>query len=233
MFNSTHSMVAGAIVGLVAGLAGQETQAQFQVPLNSLELKEEGTLEGMQGNLLKFRDSNQDVWLLTVNPLSKVSIEGIADRSYLRPGMTVELKGNVKEDATLAEPLAEIEVVNGKGRQPLGLFAPDDTAEDARPVRDPAPGDYRIRGRIMGVKDDTLQIAAGRLKLSAKMADDLKVVLAIDDPRLAQFGDQMKVKAWYYDNQKPVPTFNRPGQALAEDVSITLANPPTGGKRGR
>jgi len=233
MFKSTPTLIAGTLIGLVAGLASEPSRAQFQAPANSLALEEDGTLEAMQGNQLKFRDSNQEVWLITVNGQTKVSIEGVADLSYLRPGMTVEFKGKVEADATLAEPLTEIEVVNSKGRQPIGLFSPDDDPETAKPVRNPAPGEYRVRGRVTRVKDGELDIAAGRLKLLAKAADDLKVKLSVDDPRLAQFGDQMKLKAWYYENQKPIPTFNRAGVALAEEVSITLQNLPDTGKRGR
>ncbi len=233
MFKTTPQLLAGTLAGLAIGLAGEDVQAQFQPPANSLALDEEGTLEGMQGNLLKFRDSKQEVWLVQVGPQSSVSIVGEADITYLRPGLTVELTGKVDDEATIAEPIAEIEVVNSKGRQPMGLFAPDETAEDAKPVRNPTPGDYRVRGRITSVKDGALEIAAGRLKISAQAAEDLKVILAVDDPRLAQFGDKTKVKAWYIDGGKPNPLVNRPGQAMAEEVNITLTNPPPTGKRGR
>jgi hypothetical protein len=233
MFKTTPQLLAGAMFGLATGLAAQDVQAQFQPPVNSLALNEEGTLEGMQGNILKFRDSKQEVWLLQVSPQSTVSIVGEADVSYLRPGLTVELTGKIDEEATIADPIAEIEVVNSKGRQPMGLFAVDETDEDAKPVRSPTPGEYRVRGRITSVKDGALEIAAGRLKISATAAEDLKVILAVDDPRLAQFGDKTKVKAWYIDGGKPNPLVNTPGKAVAEEVNITLTNPPPSGKRGR
>ena len=234
MFKANPILLAGAMVGLAASLAGQKVQAQqFQPPVNSLALDEEGTLEAIQGNLLKFRDSNQEVWVVKVDPRTTVSIEGVADLSYLKPGMTVELTGNVTADEAIAEPLAEIDVINSKARLPLGLFEVGETDGDAKPVRNPEPGEYRVRGRITKVNDKELSISAGRFKIAATAADDMKVVLAVDDPRLAQFGDQMKVKAWYYDIGKPNPTLNRPGQALAEEVNITLSNPPTGDKRGR
>lgn len=233
MFNTTPHLIAGAVLGLATGLAAQDVQAQFQPPLNSLALAEEGTLEGMQGNLLKFRDSKQEVWLLQVSPQSTVSIVGEADLSYLRPGLTVELTGKVDDEATIADPIAEIEVVTSKGRQPMGLFAPDETDEDAKPIRNPTPGEYRIRGRITSVKEGALEIAAGRLKIAAQAAEDVKVILAVDDPRLAQFGDKTKVKAWYIDGGKPNPLLNNPGKAIAEEVNITLTNPPPTGKRGR
>jgi hypothetical protein len=79
MFKTTPHLIAGALLGLATGLAGEDAQAQFQPPANSLALTEEGTLEGMQGNILKFRDSKQEVWLLQVGPQSTVSIAGEAD----------------------------------------------------------------------------------------------------------------------------------------------------------
>ena len=200
---------------------------------NSLALDESGKLEGLQGNFIKFRDSKQEVWLLQVNAQTAVNIAGEADLSYLRPGMVVELSAAINEDSAIDEPIAEIEVLDRKGRPSMGLFAVDDAGESAKPVRDPSAGEYRVRGRITSVKEGNLEIAAGRLKITGKAADDMKVVLAVDDPRLAQFGDEIKVKAWYYDAGRPNPTLNRQGQALAESVDITLANPPVSGKRGR
>ncbi len=233
MFKTSPYLLAGALLGLATGLPGQVAEAQFQPPVNSLALSEEGTLEGMQGNFLKFRDSKQEVWLLQVGPQATVSIIGEADIAYLRPGLTVELTGKIDEDAAIADPIGEIQVVNSKGRQPTGLFAPDEDAEDAKPVRNPTPGEYRVRGRITSIKDGAMEIAAGRLKISAVAAEDMKVILDIDDPRLAQFGDKTTVKAWYYDGGKPNPLLNSPGKAVVEEVNITLSNPPVSGKRGR
>ena len=60
----------------------------------------------------------------------------------------------------------------------------------------------------------------------------MKVTFSSDDLGVAQPGDTVKIKAWYYDNTKPVPTANLPGKAVAEEIAITLASrcEPTGKK---
>ncbi len=221
----TRLLLAAGVFGLALGPAGAQAQGQFQVPPNSLSLEDTGTLEGMQGNIVNFRDSKKDPWRLHVVRQTTLSIEGEADADYLRPGMTVELTGTVNEDGTLSEPIKEIEVLSVKGRPSLGLFSPD-KGKNAKPVRNPEAGKYRIRGKLTSYKDGALLIAIGRLKITGKTGDELKVKLTLDDVRSAKFGDIVKVKAWYYDQNKPNPTFNRPGNALAEQVSITLSEPP-------
>ncbi len=233
MLLRTQGFLGTSLAGLVVCLAPAEVygQVEFQPPQNSLALDDKGTLEAMQGNLVKFRDSNNDVWYLQVDARTTVSIVGEADFEYLRPGLTVELNGKINAEGTLDEPVKELTALNTKGRSPTGLFPPDDASPEARPIRNPKPGEYRIRGKVVSAKDGDLVIAAGRLKIAAKAADDLKVKLALDDPSLAQFGDEMKIKAWYYDLGKPNATLNRPGKALAEELTITLSKPPANGKR--
>jgi len=226
----TQLLLAAAIgLGLGAGAAAQDN---FPTPPNSLALEDTGTLEAMQGNFVIFRDSKENLWRLTVVGQTAISIEGEADEHYLRPGLTIELVGEVNEKNEIAEPIKELEVIEGKGRPPLGLFPPE-SDDDSKPVRNPEAGKYRIRGRVATFKGGEILIAAGRWKIAGKVDDELKVKLNIDDVRAAQRGDTMQVKAWHYDAQKPNPTFNRPGQALAEQVKITLTNPPSTLKRSR
>lgn len=224
----------GSLGGEVAlGQQGQplQTQSQFQAPANSLMMEEAGKLEGMRGNLLSFRDSKDSLWLVQVNPQTTVNIAGEAKLDYLRTGMLVQLKGTINEEGAFEEPVAELEVLNSKGKPTLGLFNVADNPDEAKPVREPEAGEYLVRARVIGVKEDELNLVAGRLKLSAKAAEDLKVVLTVDDPTLAQPGDAMKLKAWFYDATRP--NAMQPGKALAESVDITLANPPVVNKRGR
>jgi hypothetical protein len=227
----THYVLAAAAALLAIG--ADEARAQFQAPANSLALEGEGTLEGMQGNLIKFRDAKNDPWLLVVVPQTAIVIEGQADVDYLRPGMTVEFSGEIDKDNALAEPIAEIVVFGGRSKQLLGLFSPDDDPQEAKPLRNPEAGKYRIRGKLASVKEGEVLIVAGRSKIKGTLADDGKVKLSLDDASSAQFGDTMSIKAWYDDLGKPNATLNRPGKALAEAVTITLSQPPNSGKSSR
>jgi hypothetical protein len=204
----------------------------FQPPANSLALEEEGKFEGFENNKPVFRDSKQGLWLIHLSPLSKVTITGEAPISYLKPGMLVQFKATIDEEGSIPEPITEVEVLPSKGRAPTGLFDPA-AGDDAKAVRNPEPGEYRLRAIVLRVTEGELTLLAGRLQLAGKAAEDFKAILAVDDPSLAKPGDAMKVKAWYLESTKPNPTVQRPGQALAEDVSITLAEPPVASKRGR
>jgi hypothetical protein len=128
----------------------------------------------------------------------------------------------------VGEPIKELDVITVKGRPSIGLFAPDDDVADAKPLKNPEVGKYRIRGRLAAAKDGQITIAAGRFKITGKLADDLKVRLILDDARKAKFGDAMTVKAWYYDTWKPNPAQMRVGKAIAEAVKITLSEPTEG-----
>jgi hypothetical protein len=232
MKTRTQSVLAAVAAALAPWAVGAHAQAQFQAPPNSLSLEGEGTLEGMQGNILKFRDSKNEPWLLVISPQTAMAIEGQADADYLRPAMTVELTGEIDNKNALAAPIAEISVIGGKGKTLLGLFSPDDP-QDAKPLRNPEAGKYRIRGKIASVKQGELLVVAGRTKIACTLADDVKVKLNLVDFSTTQFGDAVKVKAWYDDLGKPNATLNRPGKALAEAVTITLSQPPSTGKRPR
>jgi hypothetical protein len=233
MKTRTQTVLAAAAAGLAAWAAGAHARAQFQAPPNSLSLEGEGTLDGFQGQIIKFRDAKNEAWLLVVVPQTAMTIDGQADGDYLRPGMTVELTGEFDKKYALTGPIAEISVIGGKGKPMLGLFSPDDDPQDAKPLRNPEAGKYRIRGKLASVKQGELLVVAGRTKITGTLADDAKVKLNLDDFSTAQFGDAMKIKAWYTDVDKPNATFNRPGKALAEAVTITLSQPPSTGKRPR
>jgi hypothetical protein len=226
MLVKTQAFFSAAVVGLAAWAAEAHAQKEFPALPNALALDDTGAVEAIQGNLVKFRDSKENVWLLEVRPETTVLIEGEADASYLRPGLTVELTGSVNEKHALDEPIQQIEVLSGKGRPAQGLFSPDDDADEAKPLKKPEVGKYRIRGKVRSVKEGQLVVAAGRFMISGTLGDELKVKLTLDDARRAKFGDTMKVKAWYYDTWKPI--LMRPGKALAEDIKITLSEPTEG-----
>ncbi len=226
MITRTLTMPAVAALALGASLAA--AQVPLEPPANSLTLEETGTLEGIQGNLVKFREKEtKELWVLMVDPqTTQVSIEGEADLDYLRRGMTVELTGKIDKSAKVEEPLEELTVLDVKSRPTMGLFPPDEGSNDARPLRDPAPGEYLVRGKIKSIKDNTITIAAGRMTITATAGEEFKVKLDINDARMAQPGDTMTVKAWYIDTWKPNPTFQTPGKAKAETLNITLSKTP-------
>jgi hypothetical protein len=214
------------LVGMAILAMTSAARAQFEVPLNSLEYNDDtGQLEGVQGDIIKIRDSKNDAWLITTIAATKVSVTGEAEPECLRPGLFVQFKGEIDKKGTLQSPIEEIEIISVESKSSLGLFAPGEGDAPARPVRTATAGEFLIKGKLLSSKDGQLMVLAGSRKINGATGDKLAVKLNVDDPSLAQAGDTVKVKAWYYDKGRPVAAINRPGQALAEEITITLSKP--------
>lgn len=215
-------------VGLLAVAvwsAGGAACAQFVAPQNSLSFEDKGTLEAIQGDAMQMRDSKSEPWLLRIGADTTVTVEGEAERDCLRPGLFVQFTGKIDKKGHLEEPLSEIEITSAQAKASLGLFPPDDV-DGLKPVRALTAGSYLIKGKLATFRDDELLVIAGRHKITgAVSADELKVRLNLDDTSLAQSGDEVKVKAWYYDTGRPNLNLGRRGTAMAEEITITLAKP--------
>jgi hypothetical protein len=221
------------MIALAACALGSLSQAQeFVAPPNSLSFEDKGTLEGYQQGYMKIRDSKSELWLLKIVPETAITVVGEAEIDYLRPGLSIEFSGQLDKKLALAKPIEEIEIINPKGKPALGLFAEGDDGADSKPARNPGPGPYRVRAKLANYKDGELTVAIGSRRITGSLADEVKISFTSNDPSVAAVGDAVEVKAWYYDNGKPLAALNRAGTAWAEEITITLAKPlaPTGRK---
>lgn len=214
--------VAGLLSLTLAPLASP-AWAQFEVPENSLSFEDSGTIEAIEGQYVRIRDSKNDLWILSMNDDTLVSVEGTAEREVLRPTLYVQLTGEIDRKGVVAEPLEEIEIIPPQGKTTVGLFEEDDV-DGAKPVKQLSAGKYRVRGRLAIYKDGQFMVMAGKHKITGKVnQDEFVVKLKLEDFSLADRGDEVKVKAWYYDNSRPFG--GNPGKALAEELVVTLAKP--------
>jgi hypothetical protein len=226
----SSSLVALAAAALLPVAAAQD----FVAPANSFALDTDGTLEGYRPGYLQIRDSKTETWLLSIDPTTRVSVVGQAEQDYLRPGMTVEFETEIDKKGLLAKPIEEVEIITSQGKPRLGLFSTEDDADAARPVRTVAAGAYRIRAKLASFKGSELTVAVGGKRLTGTLSEKASIKFASTDPGMAEIGDAVKVKAWYYDNGKPVAAVGRAGKALAEEITITLTKPLAGtGKKSR
>ncbi len=218
-----------ALATMAAASFAQEEPPQFVAPPDTLPLEDDCTMEVYRSDLLQVRDSKMDVWILRLVPATTVSVTGQADVDYLRPGLSIQFDNELNKKGQLEQTISEIELL--PDRTTLGLFALDDA--DSRPVRNPEPGAYRIRGKLAAVKQGQLTVSIGGRRYVGELADDVKINFSSDDPNVAEAGDAVKIKAWYYNNAKPISAMNIPGRAFAESISITLEKPlqPTGRRR--
>ena len=219
------SIFTAGLVGFSAWAVGCTARAQFEAPPNSLAFEDSGTLEAVESDALQFRDSKSEAWLLKLVPETIITVLGEAESECLRPGVFVQLTGQIDKKGTLAKEVNELELFSPQGKSSLGLFPEVETEGGSKPVRNAAAGTYRIKGKLVSYKEGELVIMAGNRKITGNASADLKVTLNLDDPTLGQKDDKVEVKAWYTDPSKPNPALNRPGIALAQEVTITLSKP--------
>jgi hypothetical protein len=210
------------VIGLGSACSASLALAQFEAPQDSLSFEDEGSIDGMQGELVRMRDSKSDTWVLKLDDATKVVVEGEADPGYLRPGVFVEFTGQIDRKGALQEPIEEIAITSAQGKNSMGLFAEDDE-EGLKPLKLPAPGTYRIRGKVVSYRNDEMTVLAGRAKISGKTSDDLKVKVKVDDLSLASTGDVIKVKAWYYETDRPNPAMGKSGSGLLQEIVVTMS----------
>jgi hypothetical protein len=212
-----------AVVGLLSVLPLSRAAAQAPPPPQGTEpLKASGTIDEMvseQGLRLKVSDS--EIWLVEIKPETKVDVTGTAEAAFLRSGLHVRFDGEIDKKGNLQSDIAEIEVFTPQGKNGLGLFA--DSSLTAKPIGKPAPGKYQIRAKVVSLKDHEITLAAGSKKLFGKIAEEVTVKVASDDFNYVRDGDAVKIDGWYVTANKAAA--GKPGQAVADELTITLAKP--------
>jgi hypothetical protein len=221
----SYFFVSGLLALTVAATIS-ESRAQFPAPVDALQYEDTGTLEGVQENYIKFRDSKNEEWILQVSDATKVSVSGEAEAECVRPGFYIRFTSELDKKGALTKDVEEIEIYATDGKPAVGLFAPGAGDAPGKQVRTPnASGAFVVQGRVTAFRDGQLAVNAGGRRITGNTSKELKVKLSLEDASLAQAGDEVKVKAWYYEKARPVAAFNQPGRALAEEVTITLAKP--------
>jgi hypothetical protein len=213
----------------------QDDEEKFVPPDGWISDNVSGTLELYQPGLLQVRDSKMQQWLLKITPQTKLLVQGEAEVDYLKPGLTLQIKGDIDKKSAIQAPIEEIEIITASGKPMLGLFAVDGDNESARPARNPGPGEYLIKAKLAAHKEGQITLSVGSRRITGTLGDEVKITFASDDLNMADVGDTVEVKAWYTDAYRPVAAFNKIGRGVAESVTITLAKPlaPIGRKSGR
>ena len=135
--------------------------------------------------------------------------------------MTVRFDGEIDKKGNLQAEIKELEIFTPQGKNALGLFS--DKSAAARPVGKPAPGPYEIRAKVTSLKDHEITLAAGSKKVFGSVADDVAVKVSSEDFGYVHEGDGVKVTGWYNPANKAAS--GKPGQAVADELTITLAKP--------
>lgn len=223
------AVVLGLCWCLLAGRAVAQQWDKKQPDAKSAE--ESGKIEGVSGAGVQIKNIKSETWNIAVSPQSAVSVTGTALPEYLKPGLTVKFTAEVDGTGAMQGEISELEIFTPVGKNSLGLFATGG-AEDAKPVKKLEAGTYEIRAKIATYKEGTLTVVAAGKKISGKMAADPKIAVNVSDLSVAQIGDEVKAKIWFTDKTK-AEAGKHNGAGMAEEITVTLANPLAPAKKGR
>jgi hypothetical protein len=190
------------------------------IPQGAKAFNESGTLASdISQNALLLRNDN-GTWLVRLQNDTKTDIEGTAESSYLRPGMTVRFSGKLDKKFNVELPIKELVIFpTPQSKGGLGIFVGSGT----KPVRKPESNKkYEIRGKVTQFKGGQIVVTAAGKKIWAELGKDVKIKYISHDLDEAKKGDGVKVSGWYYE--QPV-IGQRQINAVATSVSITLSKP--------
>jgi hypothetical protein len=197
------------------------------IPPDAEVFEEEGTVAGVAPTGLQMLTKEANTpWIVQITRQSEVKVTGTAEPSFLRPGLAVRFTAEVDEKGHLQQDLAELEIVTASGKGAVGVFAVG-AEENARPVGKLVAGAYEIRGKVVSLREGELTVQAGK-KIVGKLADDAKITVNVQDLAYAVPESEVSVQGFYFRRMAPDPNTQRPGQAMAKMVHVTLAKPLVG-----
>jgi hypothetical protein len=160
-------------------------------------------------------DKKPEQFVVAVDPANtKVTVSGTADAKVLKPGMFVRFSGRVDKERKVIGELGEVEVFT-----PAADFKPTFDVKLPAPkfaTDEPAPETlaFEAEGPIAALKAGELTAAFfDNQKVKVKLAKEAKVRFTTADYSQARSGDVIRVRGKLF----------RPGQVLADSVTISLA----------
>ncbi len=233
------------VIVLIAMLLGAAalTNAADAPKIHWHDVKGEGQVYAWQGGRLALTLKGGDQWYATFGGHSKISVIGIAQADFLRPGVAVKFNGEFdKKTGVASAPITELTIVTLRPGEKAGLIS------DEAPI---LPGEKRVAsvissskttvsgtvvGAIASLKENAIQIG----KYKGELAPDLKINVDMADPSIASHGDSVDVKGKWseieIDNKKLSNNagettgpggkkVQKAGTMVVEEITITLLNP--------
>jgi hypothetical protein len=215
-------------IGLLAGVSSVPAQGINEPEREGVRLV--GTLKGLRPGLMQIEAEDGEVWLVKLEARpDEVTFTGTALPDWLRRGMWVRFRANLDQRAQADGPVRELTVFTPRDGLPLGVMPDTNLAEGlfSGPKTEPQkPVDPRdkvtpcvVAGRIAGLKDNKLQVAAGNAQVTVAVPDDVRILVEVSDLRLAQPGDKVEIVGWKYAMI--------PGRAVAAQVTVSTEKPLT------
>jgi hypothetical protein len=193
-------------------------------PQGAEALAATGKVEDVSDDIVRVKVSDSDTWLVKINPgETKLEITGTAEPGYLHKDLHVRLTGEIDGKGTLQSEIESLEIFTPQNKNALGLFDEKDKSASAKPVKKPGPGTYQIRAKILSLKEKELVMLAGGKKIFGTLAAEPELKVVSEDLSMVHEGDEATIGGWYLPSTKAAA--QKPGQAVAEELTITLSKP--------
>lgn len=205
-----------------------------------------GVLFQMNGNMMYLTDDKEaPIAIVRLSPQAKTSMNGTADRDFLTKNINVQFSAMVSpKDKKVQGEIKELQVCEITNEFPPGLTpegGPD--AVLAFQQNPDQPVKCLVRGTIRNGKDGDIQVAAGKDLVTATVAENAKITVAIANIGFARKGDKVKiVSGQEVVQQQPRQQQGQgggqqqqqaalPKQIMADRIEITAATPLTDPKK--
>ena len=185
---------------------------------NASRIQGKGKIEAIKPGFLKV-SVDGSAWVMKVAAKPRdIALEGTADKNWLQPGMLVRFVAPLDEQGVAQTPIEELSVFTPRPGYRIGVL-PENRA-DVKAGFDgdtqPTGSSYLVAGQLAKKKDDQILVSAGRDRVTATLADELKInVDMLGDYSLARPGDEIVFSGRVL----------KPGQAIIDRIRIVAAQP--------
>lgn len=229
-------LCAVAALALTGLLLAQHSQAQEwrnqweQKPENAVDVRADGTLKGLTPAVAQVLGGQGEQWLVKVPRPQQITYNATAEADWLRPGMFVEFAASFDVKGNATAPLAQLSVFTPSAERPLGaqadagIAAGADLFKSADPAAAPKKPEQqsvslKVAGRITGMRDGKISVAAGNANVVAEIAEKCSISVSISDPSLARPDDTVRINGWRMPND--------PSHIYAQQLTINAKEPLT------
>jgi hypothetical protein len=150
--------------------------------------------------------------------------------------MYVQFKGTFNKNGKSTAPISQVTVFTPSDSTPLGafpdrageaaageLFAESNPEPKAKPKAQPEILPLNVAGRIAGVEQGKIRVAAGDAVIEAELAEKATISVDLNNIVLARPGDKVSVNGWYLQK----------GQGWATRLLVRAAQPLANPKKDR
>lgn len=187
-----------AVLMVLASLAGPLLPANADFPK---KVKTKGNITAIAPGKIMLKDATNNLRTFNVLPDREVSVavQGKLTLSDLKPGMLVRVEGPLKTNTVDGE-VASITVYSPNDGYEIGI------------MQDSKDAPATVTGNVKLVKDGTLTLVVGKMRITAKLAKEPAIAVDSKDYSLAPAGSLIEAEGYE----------TKDGSVNAKKVVITI-----------